>query len=157
MSLEQDIEILRKVPLFAPLSPETLRLLAFGAEPRDFIDGNVIFREGDPAESAFVVMDGQVDLVRERIKAKTLLASLGPGSLIGELALIVQTSRPCKAVAIGKVRCQMIRRITFRRVLEEFPAYALQLRQQMAARVGGLAPEIGQVVQSFSRIDKPGA
>jgi CRP-like cAMP-binding protein len=155
MTLEQDIEVLRQVPIFAALSAETLRLLAFSAEPREFIDGNVIFREGDPAESAFVVMSGQVDLIRERIKSKTVLASLGPGALIGELALMIQTTRPNKALAVGKVRCQVIRRATFLRVLEEFPQYALSLRQQLAARLGGLAPEIAQIAQSFARIDKP--
>lgn len=155
MSLEQDIEVLQRVPLFAGLPTEALRLLAFSGEAREYGDGSILFREGDPAESALVVVTGKVELIRERIKAKTVLASLGPGDLIGELALIVQTSRPNKAVAVGKVRCHMIRRSTFHRILEEYPAYALRLRQEMAARLAGLSPDIAAVARSFARVDKP--
>lgn len=155
MSLEQDIGVLQRVPLFAGLPTEALRLIAFSGEGRDFADGSILFREGDSAESGFVVMSGTVELIRERIKAKTVLATLGPGDLIGELALIVPTNRPNKAQAAGPVRCHMIRRATFRRILEEFPDYAARLRAEMAARLTGLAPEIGSAARSFARVDKP--
>lgn len=155
MSLEQDIGVLQRVPLFAGLPTEALRLIAFSGEAQEFADGGVLFREGDAAESGFVVMSGRVDLIRERIKAKTVLATLGPGELVGELALIVATNRPNKAVAVGPVRCHMIRRPTFRRILEEFPDYAVRLRNEMAARLAGLAPEIGSAARAFARVDKP--
>jgi CRP-like cAMP-binding protein len=155
MALEQDIVVLQRVPLFAGMPAEALRLMAFSGENRDFADGNILFREGDPAESAFVVMSGRVDLIRERIKAKAVLATLGPGELIGELALIIQTNRPNKAIAVGSARCHMIRRSTFRRILEEFPDYAVRLRQEMALRLATLSPEIGAVAKSFARVDKP--
>jgi CRP-like cAMP-binding protein len=155
MTLENDIEVMQRVPLFAGLTADALRLIAFSGETHDYADGGVVFREGDPADGAFVVMHGRIDLVRERIRAKTVLATLEPGALIGELALIVPSMRPNKAVAVGAARCQLIRRATFRRVLEEYPAYALRLRTEMAARLAGLTPEIGRLATSFGRIDKP--
>lgn len=154
MTLERDIDVLRRVPLFAGLGAEPLRLLAFSADNREFPDGAVIFREREPADCAYILMEGRIDLIRERIQSKVVLASLGPASLMGELALIVDTTRPAKAVAVGRVRTQMIRRSSFRRVLEEYPQLALTLRNEIAARLAELNPSIGDLATQFGRIDK---
>ena len=145
MTLEGDIDILRRVPFFSGLPAEPLKLLAFSADARELADGSVLFRAGDPADEGHVVMEGRIELVRERDGGRQVLERLGPATLIGELALIVGTERPATAVASGRTRVLSIRRPLFRRMLTEYPDIAVAIRDQIAARLGGLAPEIGRI------------
>ncbi|MDR3493936.1 MAG: cyclic nucleotide-binding domain-containing protein [Ancalomicrobiaceae bacterium] len=145
MTLESDIDTLRKVAFFADFGADPLRLLAFSAETREFADRAVIFEAGEPAESGFVVVQGRIDLMRQEGRGQRLLTSLGPCNLIGELALIVDTIRPARAISIGRSRLLMVRRSIFRRVLDEYPAIAQDLTNRITARLTGLAPEIDRI------------
>ena len=55
MALSDDIALLSKVPLFAGLADDKLRLMAFGAERRRLVEGQTLFREGTSADCGFVV------------------------------------------------------------------------------------------------------
>ncbi|MDR3374940.1 MAG: cyclic nucleotide-binding domain-containing protein [Ancalomicrobiaceae bacterium] len=145
MTLESDIETLKKVAFFAEFGADPLRLIAFSAEAREFADRAVLFDEGEPADSGFVVVQGRIDLMRQEGRGQRLLASLGPCNLIGELALIVDTVRPAKALSIGRSRVLTIRRSVFRRVLDEYPAIAEDLTARITARLTGLVPEIDRI------------
>ena len=145
MTLERDIELLRSVPFFDGIAPEPLKLIAFSAESRDFSDGRFLFSAGDVAEGGMVLIEGRVDLVDESRTPPLVLERLGPGSLVGELALIVETRRPAAAIAVGAARVLVVRRSLFRRMLGEYPEIAVALRDRIAERLAALAPEIGRI------------
>ena len=101
MSIEDDIAFLERVPALAILGRDALRILAIGSESRYIHEGISLFGEGEDADSAYVVQEGSFDLVSEK---NTIAASVaGPGTLIGELALLTETKRPVGAVA--RERC----------------------------------------------------
>jgi EAL domain-containing protein (putative c-di-GMP-specific phosphodiesterase class I) len=62
--------------------------------------GKVIYRAGAVADSAFVIVRGRVELVRQNGKDRSLLASLGAGEIFGELALLARTTRDSTAIAV---------------------------------------------------------
>ena len=62
MSLESDIAVLRQVPLFADLTADQLRLLAFGAEHRRLKSGETLFRVAARADEGFVIVSGEITL-----------------------------------------------------------------------------------------------
>jgi hypothetical protein len=62
MSLERDISLLARIPLFSELSTEQLRLLAFSAVRLNLSPGQVLFREGTLAGSGYVVVYGAIEL-----------------------------------------------------------------------------------------------
>jgi len=64
VALNDDIALLSIVPLFRDISEDKLRLIAFGAERRRMQPGQMLFREGTPADCAFVVADGRFELTR---------------------------------------------------------------------------------------------
>ncbi|EBX4816837.1 cyclic nucleotide-binding domain-containing protein, partial [Salmonella enterica subsp. enterica serovar Newport] len=66
MALDDDIRTLSGVALFQSLGREHLRLLAFGADHIDAAKGHRLYREGDIAESAFVVVSGEIGLFHTR-------------------------------------------------------------------------------------------
>ena len=151
MSLTSDIDLLRNVPFFAEFSEDQLRLMAFGAESRMYRAKQVIFRQGDLADSGFVISEGQVRMTITVDGVDQQSQILGPGSLIGEMALLAETRRSAMAAAIEDVKVIQIRRILFRRVMDEYPDLAVHLRDKLANRLGDMVQDLEQVRAMFDR------
>ena len=149
MTLESDIETLKKVEFFQEFQPDPLRLLAFSADSREYADRAVLFDEDDAADCGYVVISGRIDLTRTENGKHRLLMSLGPSNLIGELALIIDTTRNARAVSVGRSRVMLIRRSTFRRVLYEYPDIAAVISDKIAGRLSGMTPEIDRIRQEL--------
>jgi len=145
MTLESDIEILKKVGFFQEFQTDPLRLLAFSADSREYADRAVLFDEGDIADCGYVVISGRIDLTRTEGGQHRQLLSLGPSNLIGELALIIDTTRPARAVSVGRSRVMLIRRSTFRRILHEYPEIAGIISAKIATRLDGMVPDMDRI------------
>ena len=63
MSLVQEYELLRRVPFFAEIEPAKLKLLAFMSERVGFDDGKLLCRQGDPGDAAYLIIEGEVEIV----------------------------------------------------------------------------------------------
>jgi CRP-like cAMP-binding protein len=132
MSLEDDIAFLESVPTLALLGREALRIIAIGAENRYVHSGNVLFAEGEPADAGYVVQEGSFELATQ---ASLPPATVGPGTLLGETALVAESTRPVTATALEPSTVIRIPRTLFMRMLEGYPDAARRLRDNMAARV----------------------
>ena len=150
MSLESDIAVLRDVPLFADLTADQLRLLAFGAEHRRLRSGETLFRAAARADAGFVVASGEVTLMQGPAGEERPVAQFGPGTLLGELALITETRRP--ATALTTEDCDLIRipRTLFRRMLEEYPDLAVLLHEKIARQLGQMMADITALEDRFA-------
>ena len=138
MSIEDDVVLLQQVPTLRLLGSGPLRMLAIGSEPRAVARGEMLFKQGEDADCAFVVQRGAVRVHDDR--GAEIMA--GPGSLIGELALVVATRRPSTATALEHGSVIRISRNLFHRVLESDPAAARRLRDEFANRSSRLASDI---------------
>src|ERR1700761_3262906 len=96
MSIEDDVALLARVPTLRLLGSAALRTLAIGCEQRDFARGNFLFNAGDDADAGFVVQRGAFR-VSDDSGAELVV---GPGTLIGELALVVAMPRPSTVLAL---------------------------------------------------------
>ena len=142
MSIEDDIAFLQRVPALAVLGRDALRILAIGTENRYVHEGVTLFGEGEQADGAYVVQEGSFDLVARENGAATVV---GPGALIGEVALISETRRPVSAVAREPSSVVRIPRQLFLKMLESDPDAALRMRDALAARVNQTAAEFTRV------------
>jgi CRP-like cAMP-binding protein len=142
MSIEDDIAFLQRVPALAVLGRDALRILAIGTENRYVHEGVTLFGEGEQADGAYVVQEGSFDLVTRDNGAATVV---GPGALIGEIALISETRRPVSAVAREPSSVVRIPRQLFLKMLESEPDAALRMRDALAARVNQTAAEFTRV------------
>ncbi len=150
MSLSRDMELLRRVALLADFSDDQLRLLAFSAESISYRDGEVLFVEGERADGGFIVASGAVEMsFGEPPKSA---GSYGPGSLIGETALLVEARRPARAVAVGQTDIIRVRRALFKRMLQEFPEIAVRLFQTHASRFQTTTSALGRVANVLEQI-----
>jgi CRP-like cAMP-binding protein len=137
MSIEDDVALLERVPTFRLLGDTALRMVAIGSEQRDFERGDTLFNAGDDADAGYIVQRGAF-----RVEDGGAEVIVGPGSLIGELALIVAMKRPSTAIALERSSVIRVSRSLFQRVLESDPAAARRLRDEMATRTSQLASDI---------------
>ena len=84
---------LRKIPLFADLPEEDLKRLCEMAEEVRLAPGQVLFEEGSPGDRAYVILEGELEVIKASPERDVLLAARGPGEVIGEMALLENQSR----------------------------------------------------------------
>ena len=152
MTLEQDVNQLRALPLFSGFTEEQLRLIAFSAEPLSLPGGTILFREGAPAENAYVVAEGGVRFLKDGEDAG--YAEVGQGGMIGEMALLCQTDRGVTAVTTDDSRFLVISRRLFRRVLMEYPEMAEGMHRTMAERLAAMSAELARARLALLAIDE---
>ena len=138
MSIEDDVALLERVPTLRLLGAASLRMLAIGSEQRGFARGDVLFHAGDEADAGFIVQRGAFRI--EDGAGAEIIA--GPGTLIGELALVVAMQRPSTATAVEHSAVIRIARSLFQRVLESDPVAARRLRDEFALRTSQIASDI---------------
>lgn len=155
MSIEDDISFLERVPTLSLLGREALRILAIGAESRYVHDGDVLFREGEVADAGYVVQEGAFTLASGNARIGIAPTTVGPGALIGELALLTETVRPATATATEPSSVIRIPRKLFLKMLEGYPDAAGRLREVIALRATQAMHEIANVRPAFDIAAKP--
>jgi CRP-like cAMP-binding protein len=94
MTIEDDISFLGHVPTFAPLGFSTLQIVAIGSETKQLVDGEILFRAGETTDAGFVIREGSLRLTTNDPRRFDQGVTFGPGTLIGELALVTETVCP---------------------------------------------------------------
>lgn len=153
MALDDDIRILSLVSLFESFSPEQLRLLAFGAERLVLRAGRELFREGQSADCGYIVVSGNISLFHDTDEGRITIRPVGPGAMLGEMALIAQTSRMTGALAEEETEVIRISRSVFRRILEEYPEAAASLHAHISRNLLQLIADIEKVAPQFDGND----
>lgn len=141
MDLLREADTLAKVPLFAKLEPSRLKLLAFTSQALNYEDGETIFKEGDPADAAFVIMDGEAEILIETDKGTLSVGMLGKDELFGELALLNNTQRSATLRARGRLKALRIAGDMFLKLLTENPGVALAVMRQLSAKLARAVPK----------------
>lgn len=150
MAVSDDVELLAGVPLFKGLNSEQLRLIAFGAEHRRLRMDDVLFRQGEEAECAYVVAAGRLELYStDRSGAHHLEARAGRGTMLSELALATSVERKYTAVAAEDSDVMRISRPLFHRMVEEYPDMAAVIRQRIASSLKRLASQAAGLQDKF--------
>ena len=165
-------EYLRNVPLFADLSEEDLDRLCAGSELVELGPDEALFNEGDAGDRAYVIVDGEVKVLKVTGDREVLLARRHPGDVIGEIALLdsaprMATVRSCdtstRVVSIPKEHMDHLletsataARSLFRVLLERWRQTEAQLRQsermaQLGTLTAGLAHELNNPASAVKR------
>ena len=90
-------EFLKKVPLFADLADDDLKKLCKSIEEVKLLKGETLFEEGAPGDRAFVIRDGEIEIIKKSRGREVLLATRESGEVFGEMALVDQGMRSATA------------------------------------------------------------
>ncbi|AQT43768.1 cyclic nucleotide-binding domain-containing protein [Bartonella sp. W8122] len=145
MAINDDIILLKKFDFFNKMTPEQLRLLIFGAERQEFASGEMIFKEGELAESAYVVLSGTVNLYRQNNNSGQPIDIINRNALINELALVTEINRPFTAIAQSNSKVLEIERTVFLRLIKEFPDITRYIYDYVNERIHELANNINRM------------
>ncbi|HEX3872709.1 MAG TPA: cyclic nucleotide-binding domain-containing protein, partial [Solirubrobacteraceae bacterium] len=117
-SADDIVRFLASVPLFEALSADGVARIAEIVVPRSFAAGDVIFREGDPGDSCYLVRTGRARAMRNSKDGRRItLANFRPGDIFGELALFENETRSATVEATSTVRLLAILRGDMRRLM----------------------------------------
>jgi CRP-like cAMP-binding protein len=153
MTIENDIAFLEQVPVLRRLGRVALRIVAIGAENLAIEPGQVLFTAGEIADGAYVVQRGSLVLKSGRASESDIVA--GPGTLLGESALLAETKRAATATAGEGTSVLRISRTMFLKMLESNPEAAKRLRETIAARADQLERDIESVHAALTRGHEP--
>ncbi len=143
MTIEDDIAFLERIAILRRLGAPALRILAIGAESYRVDKGQTLFAAGEAADGAYIVQQGSFTLLPETGGEAAVVA--GPGTLLGETALLTETRRPATATARESATVLRISRAMFLKMLESYPDAAQRLREIIAARTNEWARDIENI------------
>ncbi len=130
---------LRAIPLFRNLSADVLETLATGLRLESYERGTVVFQKGDPSNAMYLVESGQVDVILggdPDLKASDEpVASLGPGSFVGELGLLLDEPRSATLVVAHDAELWVLGRSVLDALLDQHPAVAIEVTRELGRRL----------------------
>ena len=135
MSLKQEFELLRRVPLFAEIEPSRLKLLAFMSERVGYDPGKLIVRQGEPADAAYLIIDGEAEVIAESPSGAVILATLGANEIVGEMGILCNMPRNATVRAKDRLVALRISKEPFMRMVREFPNISVAIMQELAHRL----------------------
>ncbi|HEY7610573.1 MAG TPA: Crp/Fnr family transcriptional regulator [Alphaproteobacteria bacterium] len=135
MSLNEEVELLRNIPMFANIEPSKLKLLAFTSERMAFKDGDVLFRQGEQGDSAYVIIGGEADVIVDTPKGPLTVAKLKRNDIVGEIAILCDVPRTATVKAASKLEAMVIAKDLFFRLIMEFPQMAVEIMRELARRL----------------------
>ena len=141
-------EFLKRVAWFEDLDQRSLDAIANAAVEQTYQPGEYIMRQGDTGVGAFIVRSGKVEVLQERDGKEVMLATLGPGDVVGEMALLDEFPRSASVRAKEPTTALGIQRWHFRGILQSHPQLAVALLPILSRRIRNAE---GQLPQQAAR------
>src|SRR3954467_12613552 len=128
MSPGESVELLSRVPLFSELSPEELERISRVSVARSFPAGVRVFHEGDHSDACYLVRMGDLRVTREHSDGRAIaLATLGPGDIFGELAMLDGKARSASVETLAESELLALPAGDMRRLLADRPEISVKL------------------------------
>jgi len=130
-----DINNLRKSPLFQGLSDEELQQLLSSAEPVSLRPGEVLIKQGDTGEAAFVVLQGEFEIQKQSGPSLIKIDVRSPGDVVGEMALLSRTPRSASVISKTESEILRIPKEAFETLLSSSPSAAMAVLHWVMTRL----------------------
>jgi CRP-like cAMP-binding protein len=140
MAIDLVLESLRRVPLFACLTSEQIAEIGRGARRCAFGPGEIIAEAGESADGAYLLLSGKA-ACRASPDTRGPREPVEPGSLVGELAMLVERDYGTTVVAQGWVDCLKLERATFQEQMRAHPGIAQRIADTIRSRLTQVAAE----------------
>ncbi|KPK31374.1 MAG: hypothetical protein AMK69_00525 [Nitrospira bacterium SG8_3] len=138
-----EAEVLAKVSLFSGMKESDLERIASLAQSHVFQAGETIIREGDRDGRLFVIVSGEVEVIKALGKKnERYVRTLGPLNYFGEMALIDDLVRSASVVAKGETGVLILDQWSLREDMERYPAMAFELMRMLSQRIRAIEKTI---------------
>lgn len=146
MSLNEEVELLRHIPMFANIEPSKLKLLAFTSERLTFRAGQDLCTQGDTGDAAFIIIEGSADVLINTPAGVTSVTTVGKNDVVGEIAILCDVPRTATVRALEDVVALRISKELFFRLVREFPNMAVEIMRELAASLARTTSQLSQAL-----------
>jgi CRP-like cAMP-binding protein len=147
MHLDKDVGILQKLPIFNGMDREHLSMIAFSSERLLFQRGEKLLVDGQLGHAAYVVLSGSAEII-EGHGDNRRIHLIGPGAMVGELAMLVEFTFSSTAIASEELEVLELPRKLIHRMMQQFPTIA----EHFSMRIHG---RLSKMVEDLRRFDRP--
>jgi len=130
-----DRELLRRIPLFSALAEDDLDWIAGASETVELASGDVVAAEGDDGDALFAIATGELEVVKRSRSADVPIARLGPGEIVGEMAVLEGLPRNATIRAVAPSRVIRIGRDTVLGLVRTRPSAAMSIIRTVTGRL----------------------
>jgi len=141
--MEKIIAPLLTVAEFSGLTPLQLGEIARHAQKLKFLRGDIITQAGSAGDGAFVIASGPAERLKEASEETDEV--LAPGTLIGEMAMLIEHDYRSTVVARDWVFCLKITRAAMHAQMQEDPSLAEYFQRRVTERMLKLSDELRQI------------
>ena len=157
MSLLQEFESLRRVPFFSGIEPARLKLLAFMSERVGYDAGKTLFYQGDQADAAYLILEGEADIIIDAPSGPLIVATLSANDIVGEMAILGDVPRTATVRAKTRLVALRIAKDPFMRMVREFPNMAVSIMRELAHRLELTNNQLLAATSEVRRLRQPDA
>jgi CRP-like cAMP-binding protein len=135
MGIQDEVEVLRQIPLFAKIDAAKLKLLAFASERLTFSAGEELFHQGDFGDAAYIILKGDADVLIDTPSGPITVATVGRNEIVGEIAILCDVPRTATVKAVDAVTTLRVTKDLFFRMVTDFPEMAVEIMRELAQRL----------------------
>lgn len=154
MTLAKDVEALRRIPLFARIDPAKLKLLAFTSERLQFEPGERLCVQGEPGETAYIILEGSARVLVETPEGPLEVARLGENAIVGEIAILCNLPRTATVEAATPLTALRISKDGFFNLVSQFPQVGVEIMHELARRLHQTTQQLGEVKSRLQRLEQ---
>ncbi|WP_061934340.1 cyclic nucleotide-binding domain-containing protein [Aureimonas sp. AU22] len=140
--LVDEVEVLRRAPLFQGVALSRLKLVAFTSQVMRFSGGDALFHQGDVGDSAYLILSGEAIVVAESPIGEIELARLGPNEVVGEIGILCDIPRTATVRAAGDLATLRMGKECLSDMMDAFPSMARVMLREMAMRLNRTSAEL---------------
>jgi NTE family protein len=135
--LEKIEDSLQRIPFFGGLPSDMLSAIAAKLQHEHYHHGEVVFFEGSPGESLYLIESGQVKISTGSGPDEKVINYLGPGNFFGEMALLLDQRRSASVTVVIDADFWVLRKTDLDQLLKDYPTIALQISRELSRRLTG--------------------
>ncbi len=126
---------LRRIPFFSELPGDVLKAISARLHLERYRKGEVVFVEGGPGDSMYLIESGQVKIVSDVNGEERLFAYLGPGNFFGEMALLLDEPRSATVKVDIDAELWVLHKVDMDELLEQYPYIAVTISRELSRRL----------------------
>jgi CRP/FNR family cyclic AMP-dependent transcriptional regulator len=157
VSLKEEVELLQRIPMFAQVEAAKLKLLAFTSARVAFEPGQVLFNQGDMGDAAYLIVEGEADVLVNTPQGSVAVAVVGKNAFVGEIAILCDVPRTATVQARDRLVTLRIAKDLFLRLVAEFPSMAVGIMRELAHRLESNNEKLRNALSEVERLKKRSA
>jgi CRP/FNR family transcriptional regulator, cyclic AMP receptor protein len=133
--LSHEVSSLQKIPMFQEVDIAKLKLIALASQRTNYRSGDQLLKEGDRADTVFIILDGKAKVLRGEGESRIEIATVESGAVVGEMGVVLDRPYSGTIVADTPVTALRIDKRTFLDLLNKVPQLSMALIRELASRV----------------------